>query len=90
MTGGDGTDVLSLAAGNLPATVSAGSGISGFEVILIRWRHDDSNMSGLGTNAIDTVNLGAGAGTALYKRLQLPLEPDTDTAGALAGGASSA
>jgi Ca2+-binding RTX toxin-like protein len=66
VTGGEGTDTLSLAAGTTyTAVLSAGSGISGFEVIS-NSAAITQNMSGLGTNAITTLAIG-NAGAAVIQ-----------------------
>jgi len=63
VTGGDGVDTLVLATGTTySATVSDGSGISGFEVIS-NAGSITQNMSGLGTNSIATLAIGSGTAT---------------------------
>jgi Ca2+-binding RTX toxin-like protein len=66
VTGGEGTDTLSMASGTAySATVSDGSGISGFEVISNTGAAAmTQNISGLGTNAFTTLAIaGSGAAT---------------------------
>jgi len=64
VTGGDGIDILALADGTTySATESAGSGISGFEVIATAGAAMVQNMSGLGENSIATLAIG-GAGAS--------------------------
>jgi len=59
VTGGDGVDTLVLAAGTTyTAEESAGSGISGFEVIATSGAAMVQNMSGLGENSIATLAIG--------------------------------
>ncbi|MDC0933969.1 calcium-binding protein, partial [Gammaproteobacteria bacterium] len=59
VTGGDGVDTLVLAAGTTyTAEESAGSGISGFEVIATAGAAMVQNMSGLGENSIATLAIG--------------------------------
>jgi len=63
VTGGDGVDTLVLGTGTTySATVSDGSGISGFEVIS-NAGDITQNMSGLGTNSIATLAIGSGTAT---------------------------
>ena len=64
VTGGEGVDTLVLATGTTyTATDSAGSGISGFEVIATAGASMVQNMSGLGENSIATLAIG-GAGAS--------------------------
>jgi Ca2+-binding RTX toxin-like protein len=86
VTGGEGTDTLSLAAGTTySATVSAGSGVSGFEVISNTGGATmTQNLSGLGTNAITTLSLGGGTGTATIQEAAITTV-DTEDMGATGG-----
>jgi Ca2+-binding RTX toxin-like protein len=61
VTGGEGTDILVLGAGTTyTAEDSAGSGISGFEVIAPNSASLVQNMSGLGENSIATLAVAGG------------------------------
>jgi Ca2+-binding RTX toxin-like protein len=86
IVGGEGTDTLALGVGTTySATVSAGSGISGFEVL----QNDagasiTQNMSGLGTNAITTLSLGGGTGTATVQEAAITTV-NTEDMGATGG-----